>query len=116
MQEAFRTIRFGSEWGYAIQLGLRIGLHSGEVVARAVRNDFTIDYTAVGQTTHLASRLEQLAVPGTIRLTAETARLAEGFIPTELLGAVPLKGMRSEERRVGKECVSPCRSRWATDN
>ncbi|MBI3326490.1 MAG: AAA family ATPase [Nitrospinae bacterium] len=39
-----------------------------------------MDYTAVGQTTHLAARMEQLATPGSIRLTAETLRLAEGFV------------------------------------
>src|SRR5262249_6698451 len=55
----------------------RIGLHSGEVVVRAIRNDLHMDYSAVGQTTHLAARMEQVAPPGTIVLTAATAQLPE---------------------------------------
>ena len=45
------------------------GLNSGEVVVRAIGNDLHMDYSAVGQTTHLAARMEQLATPGSIRLT-----------------------------------------------
>ena len=52
-----------------------------------------MDYTAVGQTTHLAARLEQLAPPGTIYLAADTLRFAEGFVQVESLGPVPIKGM-----------------------
>jgi tetratricopeptide (TPR) repeat protein len=52
-----------------------------------------MDYTAVGQTTHLAARMEQLATPGTVRLTANTLRLAEGFIHVASLGLVPIKGL-----------------------
>jgi class 3 adenylate cyclase len=71
---------------------IRIGLHSGEVVVRAMGNDLFMDYTAVGGTTHLAARMEQLAVPGTIRLTAETFRLAEGYIAARGLGPMTVKG------------------------
>src|SRR5262249_58461635 len=52
-----------------------------------------MDYTAVGQTTHLAARLEQLATPGSIRLTADTLSLAEGYIEVKSLGPVPVKGL-----------------------
>ena len=45
---------------------------------RAIGCDLHMDYTAVGQTTHLAARMEQLADPGTTLLTAETLALAEG--------------------------------------
>ena len=55
------------------------GLNSGEVVVRAIGSDLHMDYTAVGQTTHLAARMEQLAKPGTTLLTADTLRLAEGL-------------------------------------
>ena len=50
-----------------IEVQIRVGLNSGEVVVRAISNDLHMDYTAVGQTTHLASRMEQLATPGTVR-------------------------------------------------
>ena len=52
-----------------------------------------MDYTAVGHTTNLAARMEQIAPPGTIRMTADSLRLAEGFIQVRPLGPVPIKGM-----------------------
>src|SRR5262249_1867427 len=52
-----------------------------------------MDYTAVGQTTHLAARMEQLADPGTILLTAETLRLAEGYVEVKPRGKAPVKGL-----------------------
>ncbi len=52
-----------------------------------------MDYSAVGQTTHLAARMEQLATPGSIRLTAATLRLAEGLVQVHALGPVPVRGL-----------------------
>src|SRR5215510_5267202 len=52
-----------------------------------------MDYTAVGQTTHLAARMEQMAKPGSILITTETLRLAEGYIRATSLGPVPIKGL-----------------------
>jgi predicted ATPase len=52
-----------------------------------------MDYTAVGQTTHLAARMEQMAKPGSILLPTETLRLAEGYIRATPLGPVPIKGL-----------------------
>jgi class 3 adenylate cyclase/tetratricopeptide (TPR) repeat protein len=76
-----------------VPLQIRVGLNSGEVVVRSIGNDLRMDYTAVGQTTHLAARMEQTAAPGTIRLTANTMRLAEGMIQATPLGALPVKGL-----------------------
>src|SRR5262249_3154706 len=56
-------------------------------------NDLHMDYSAVGQTTHLAARMEQLAPPGSIRLTAATLRLAEGLVQVNALGQFPVKGL-----------------------
>src|SRR4030095_16186783 len=50
-------------------------------------------YTAVGQTTHRPARMEQLAAPGSIRLTADALHLAEGFVQVTPLGPVPIKGL-----------------------
>ncbi len=72
---------------------IRVGLNSGEVVVRAIGNDLHVDYTAVGQTTHLAARMEQLASPGTILLTAETLALVEGYMTIRSRGRVPVKGV-----------------------
>ena len=52
-----------------------------------------MDYSAVGQTTNLASRMEQLAAPGSITLAASTLRLVEGLVQVNDLGPVPVKGM-----------------------
>jgi hypothetical protein len=52
-----------------------------------------MDYTAVGLTTHLAARMEQLATPGTILLTAETLRLVEDFVDVQALGPTSIKGL-----------------------
>jgi tetratricopeptide (TPR) repeat protein len=79
--------------GYGIEVQIRVGLNSGEVVVRGISNDLHMDYSAIGQTTHLAARMEQLAPPGSIRLTTETLRLAEGWIQVTPLGPVPVKGL-----------------------
>jgi predicted ATPase/class 3 adenylate cyclase len=76
-----------------LEVQLRVGLNSGDVVVRTIGNDLHMDYSAVGQTTHLAARMEQLATPGTIRLTAGTLRLVEGLVRVNALGPIPVKGL-----------------------
>src|SRR5438093_13536360 len=76
-----------------LDVQIRVGLHSGAVVVRSIGNDLHMDYTAVGQTTHLAARMEQLARPGTTLLTGETLRLVEGYVEVNPLGPVPVKGL-----------------------
>src|SRR6266705_3457662 len=77
-----------------LDVQIRVGLHSGEVVVRAIGNDLHMDYSAIGQTTHLAARMEQLARPGTTFLTVETLRLVEGLVRVTALGPVPVKGLQ----------------------
>src|SRR5262249_1443334 len=77
----------------AVSVQIRVGLNSGEVVVRAVGSDLRMDYTAVGQTTHLAARMEQLATPGSILLTVDTLRLAEGYVRITSIGPVNVKGL-----------------------
>jgi class 3 adenylate cyclase/tetratricopeptide (TPR) repeat protein len=74
-------------------LEIRVGLNSGEVVVRSIGNDLTMDYSAVGQSTHIAARMEQLARPGTILITAATARLAEGWVDVTPMPEVRVKGL-----------------------
>jgi len=93
MQTAIRRYSEDLRRTQGLEVQIRIGLNSGVVVVRAIGNDLHMDYTAVGQTTHLAARMEQLALPGTIRLPVETWRLAEGFIEVKALGPVPVKGL-----------------------
>src|SRR5262245_25695750 len=82
-----------------VELHLRLGLNTGLVVVGRIGDDLRMDYTAVGDTTHLASRVQGVAEPGTILITEATHRLVEGYVRTEGLGPVAVKG-RSEPVRV----------------
>jgi class 3 adenylate cyclase/predicted ATPase len=93
MQDTIRRYTEGLRRTQGVEVQIRVGVNSGEVVVRSIGSDLRMDYTAVGQTTHLAARMEQLATPGSIRLTAETLRLAEGWIQVKPLGPVPVKGL-----------------------
>jgi class 3 adenylate cyclase len=95
MQAAMRRYTEEVRHAHGIEVQIRVGLNSGEVVVRAIGSDLRMDYTAVGQTTHLAARMEQLATPGAIRLTVDTLRLAEGYIEVKPLGPVPVKGLET---------------------
>jgi class 3 adenylate cyclase/tetratricopeptide (TPR) repeat protein len=93
MQAAMRRYAEEVRRAHGISLEIRVGLNSGAVVVRAIGSDLHMDYTAVGQTTHLAARMEQLATGGRTLLTADTLRLAEGYVEVTPLGPVPVKGM-----------------------
>jgi class 3 adenylate cyclase/tetratricopeptide (TPR) repeat protein len=93
MQAALRRYAEEVRRSHGLEMQARVGLNSGEVVVRAIGNDLHMDYSAVGQTTHLAARMEQLALPGSIRLTAATLRLAEGLVQVNALGQFPVKGL-----------------------
>jgi class 3 adenylate cyclase/tetratricopeptide (TPR) repeat protein len=93
MQAAMRRYAEEVRRTQGLELQIRVGLNSGEVVVRAIGNDLYMDYSAVGQTTHLAARMEQLATPGSIRLTAATLRLAEGLVQVNALGRFPVRGL-----------------------
>src|SRR3989475_955574 len=89
MQDGVRRYSDDLRRAQGVEVQIRVGVNSGEVVVRSIGSDLRMDYTAVGQTTHLAARMEQLAAPGSIRLTAETLLLAEGFVQVTPLGPVP---------------------------
>jgi class 3 adenylate cyclase/tetratricopeptide (TPR) repeat protein len=93
MQEAIHRYSDEVRRRHGLEVQSRVGLNSGEVVVRAIGNDLHMDYSAIGQTTHLAARMEQLAAPSSIRLTAETLRLVEGMVQVTPLGPVPVKGL-----------------------
>jgi class 3 adenylate cyclase len=93
MQAAMHRAAEAVRRSHEVEVQIRVGLNSGEVVVRAIGNDLHMDYSAIGQTTHLAARMEQLAPPGSIRLTAATLRLVEGLVRVNALGPVPVKGL-----------------------
>jgi class 3 adenylate cyclase/tetratricopeptide (TPR) repeat protein len=78
---------------HGVDVQIRVGLNSGDVVVRSIGSDLHMDYTAVGQTTHLAARMEQLARPGATLITEATLRGAEGFVQVKPLGPTPIKGL-----------------------
>ena len=93
MQELMRQYSEQSRDKHRVAMQVQVGLDSGEVVVRAIGNDQHMDYTAVGQTTQLASRMEQMARPGSILLTRATVELVEGYVTVKPLGPVSVKGM-----------------------
>jgi class 3 adenylate cyclase/tetratricopeptide (TPR) repeat protein len=93
MQESVKRYAEGIFRTYGVPVRIRVGLNSGEVVVRSIGSDLHMDYTAVGQTTHLAARMEQMADPGAILLTPDTLHLAEGFVQVRSLGSVAVKGL-----------------------
>jgi class 3 adenylate cyclase/tetratricopeptide (TPR) repeat protein len=93
MQESVKTYAEEVRRTHAAVVKIRIGLNSGEVVVRAIGSDLHMDYTAVGQTTHLAARMEQIADPGAIVITPNTLTLAEGYVEVRSLGPIPVKGL-----------------------
>src|SRR5436309_5370685 len=93
MQESVKRYAAEVRRSHAAVVKIRVGLNSGEVVVRAIGSDLHMDYTAVGQTTHLGARMEQIADPGAIVITPATLALAEGFVEVKPLGPVPVKGL-----------------------
>jgi len=79
------------EYGAVVEV--RVGVNSGEVIVRLISDDLHMDYTAMGQTVHLAARLEGLARAGTALLSASTLALAEGFVEVRPLGPTPVRGL-----------------------
>ena len=76
-----------------VPLQIRVGLNSGEVVVGSIGSDLRMEYSAIGQTTHLAARMEQMAKPASVLVTADTLRLAEGYVQAKALGPVPVRGL-----------------------
>jgi class 3 adenylate cyclase len=102
-QEVHRTL--------GVPVHIRVGLNSGEVVVRSISSDLHMDYTAIGQTTHLAARMEQMAMPGTILLPSETLGLVEGYLLTRALGPRPVKGVDAPLEVFELVGAAPIRSR-----
>ena len=84
------SARLLAEGGVALHA--RVGIHTGIVVAGTVGNDFKMDYTAIGDTTNLAARLQSLAEPGAIVISEATHALLRGAFRTAPLGPFDVKG------------------------
>jgi class 3 adenylate cyclase/tetratricopeptide (TPR) repeat protein len=92
-------------------LKIRVGINSGEIVVCAISIDLDMEYTVVGETAHLAARMEQMARPGSILTTTKTIRLAEGYITARSLGPQRIKGLAEPEEVYELIGAGPARTR-----
>jgi class 3 adenylate cyclase len=93
MQELIRKYAEEVRRTEGFPLQIRVGLNSGEVVVRSIGSNLHMNYTAQGQTSHLAARMEQMAIPGTILITSPTYRLVQGYVATKPCGPIVVKGL-----------------------
>ena len=97
------------------EVQIRVGLNSGEVVVRSVGNDLRMDYSAVGQTTHLAARMEQMARPGSVLMSPATFALVEGYVHVTSRGLTAVKGLAEPIEVFELSGVNLIRSRLQTN-
>jgi len=96
MQEEIRRYSDELRLKRGVALYLRVGINTGEVVVRSIRkDDLHTDYVPVGHSTNLASRMEQMATPGSILITEYTRRLTEGYFDLKPLGPADIKGLEA---------------------
>ena len=111
MQESIARYSEEVQRTHGVPIMVRVGVNSGEIVVSAIGNDLHMEYTVVGQTVHLASRMEQMAKPGGAIATADTYRLAEGYIAMKSLGPVPVKGFAEPVQIYELNGAGPARTR-----
>jgi class 3 adenylate cyclase len=75
-----------------ISFRARQGLNTGLVVVGSIGSDLRMDYTAVGDTTNVAARLQQVGEPGQVTISDATHRLVRGYFDIRPLGDLHLKG------------------------
>jgi class 3 adenylate cyclase/tetratricopeptide (TPR) repeat protein len=107
MQDLVRHYGDDIQRAYGVPIQIRVGLHSGEVVLNVSGYGLHAGYTATGEVVHLAKRMEQMAKPGSVLATAETVRLAEGYIQARPIGPVHAKGFERpiEVAEIGRAAV-----------
>jgi class 3 adenylate cyclase/tetratricopeptide (TPR) repeat protein len=111
MQESVARAGDEIQRSHGIPVQVRVGLNSGDVVIRSIGKDLRMDYTAVGQTTYLAGRLQQMARPGSALLSARTLQLAESYVQSRPLGPVAFKGLEAAVEVHELAGARPVRSR-----
>jgi class 3 adenylate cyclase len=111
MQESVKKYAVEIQRAKGIPIQIRVRLNSGEVVVRSIGSDLKMDYTAVGQTTHLAARMEQMAMPGSVLMTADSLTLTEGFVQVKPLGPFNVKGLNEPVEVNEITGAGPVRSR-----
>jgi class 3 adenylate cyclase/tetratricopeptide (TPR) repeat protein len=95
MQESARRYADEVRRSEGVPIQVAVGINSGEVVVRTIATDLHMDYTAIGQTTHLAGRMQQMATPGSILVTSGTLALVQGYVETRPLGPMRVRGLET---------------------
>ena len=98
IQSALDKYEKEMEARYDTRFKMRIGINSGLVVVGSIGNDLRMDYTAVGDTTNLAARMESKAKPGTIILSENTQKLVKDFFELEAIGEITVKGKKQLQK------------------
>lgn len=93
IQQEMRAFADELRVSIGLNLAMRVGMNSGEVVVGKIGDDLRMDYTAKGQTVHLAARMEQIAESGRIYLTGHTAQQVDGYVALRDLGTMQVKGI-----------------------
>ena len=115
IQRALESYREEMHRRRGISLRVRQGLNTGPVVVGSIGTDLRMDYTAVGDTTNVAARLEQVADPGQIVISEATHRLVDGYFHTRSLGEVSLKGKAEPVRAWEVVAARGARTRLAVE-
>jgi class 3 adenylate cyclase/tetratricopeptide (TPR) repeat protein len=77
---------------YGIEFSMRLGLNSGPVIVGSIGDDLRMDYTAIGDTTNLAARIQQAAHPGDVWMSRKTRNMIRHYFRDRLVGEFSLKG------------------------
>lgn len=109
MQHAIQNNAAQAAQSFVLQT--RVGLNSGEVMIRSIDNDLSMNYDAVGETVHLAARMEQMAPPDGIYLTAHTLHFVEGMVIAKAYGPQSVKGI-SNPVEIFQLTGSDAHTRW----
>src|SRR5262245_13018288 len=112
MQDEMRQYAARVRLEKGVPLQMRVGINTGEVVLRSIRkDDLHTDYVPVGHSINLASRMESLAMPGSIVVSEQTYKLVEGYFECKALGAAQVKGLDDPVSIYEVLSVGPLRTR-----
>ncbi|MDQ4131469.1 MAG: adenylate/guanylate cyclase domain-containing protein, partial [Actinomycetota bacterium] len=97
---------------YGLEVAFRAGLNTGPVVVGRIGNDLHMDYTAIGDTTNLAKRMEENAEPGSVYASERTYQATRDFFEFEDVGAIAVKGKAEPVRAYKALRELPVRTRF----
>ena len=111
IQKSMQDYRYGVEKDFGVDFKMRIGINSGPVIVGSIGNDLRMDYTAVGDTTNLAARMESMAEPGSALVSKNTYKSAKDYFDFESLGMVEVKGKTESQEVYGLLRIGEAESR-----